>query len=249
MFRSVERYVQEAGIAEPVVCYQGAAVVDPTTGEFLLHVPLELDVARDAIAALEELGLPPNVYVDDELYVARETEYSRAYSGYQRLPVTEVGDLLTWLDRPPTKLVAVAEPEILAAARGELARRLDGRVFLTTSLPHLLELGHPAVTKGSGIAFVAAAARARPRAGRRVRRRRERRRAARGRRLRRRHRRRASAPRRDRRRVLPAARARRRRNRDRRFPRLSRMIDLKAARARPRRDAGRARAQGRLRGV
>jgi Cof subfamily protein (haloacid dehalogenase superfamily) len=156
MFRSVERYVREAGIAEPVVCYQGAAVVDPTTGEFLLHEPLELDVAREAIAALEELGLPPNVYVDDQLYVARETEYSRAYSGYQRLPVTEVGDLLTWLERPPTKLVAVAEPDVLAAARGVLARRLDGRVFLTTSLPHLLELGHPAVTKGSGIAFVAA---------------------------------------------------------------------------------------------
>jgi Cof subfamily protein (haloacid dehalogenase superfamily) len=156
MFRSVERYLEEAGITEPVVCYQGAAVVDPATREFLLHVPLELEVARDAIAALEELGLPPNVYVDDELYVARETAYSRAYSGYQHLPVTEVGDLLTWLERPPTKLVAVGEPEILAAARAELRRRLDGRVFLTTSLPHLLELGHPAVTKGSGIAFVAA---------------------------------------------------------------------------------------------
>ena len=156
MFRSVERYVREAGIAEPVICYQGAAVVDPTTGEFLLHVPLELGAARDAIVALEELGLSPNVYVDDELFVARETAYSRAYSGFQRLPVTEVGDLLTWLDRPPTKLVAVAEPDVLAEVRGELARRLDGRVFLTTSLPHLLELGHPAVTKGSGLAFVAA---------------------------------------------------------------------------------------------
>ncbi len=154
MFRSVERYVREAGIAEPVVCYQGAAVVDPTTGEFLLHEPLELDVARDAIAALEELGLPPNVYVDDQLYVARETEYSRAYSGYQRLPVTEVGDLLTWLDRPPTKLVAVADPERLAEVRLDLERVFGARLFITTSLPHLLELGHPGASKGSGIAFV-----------------------------------------------------------------------------------------------
>ena len=97
MFRSVERYLDEAGIAEPVVCYQGAAVVDPRSRKFLLHEPLELEVAREAIAALEELGLSPNVYVDDELFVARETEYSRAYSGFQRLPVTEVGDLLAWL--------------------------------------------------------------------------------------------------------------------------------------------------------
>ncbi|MBA2333171.1 MAG: HAD family phosphatase, partial [Actinobacteria bacterium] len=87
MFRSVRRYLDEAGIGEPVVCYQGAAVVDPRTGEFLLHEPLELDLAREAIALLEELDLSPNVYVDDELYVARETAHSRRYSQFQRLPV------------------------------------------------------------------------------------------------------------------------------------------------------------------
>ena len=156
MFRSVEPYLGDAGIDDPVVCYQGAAVVDPRSRAFLLHEPLALDVAREAIAALEEIGLSPNVYVDDALYVAQETEYSRAYSGFQHLPVTEVGDLLAWLDRPPTKLVAVADPAVLAEVRPALARRFDGRVYLTTSLPHLLELGNPAVTKGSGIAFVAA---------------------------------------------------------------------------------------------
>ena len=155
MFRSVERYLADAGIPEPVVCYQGAAVVDPATREFLLHEPLDLEVAREAIAALAERGFSPNVYVDDQLFVARETEYSRAYSGFQHLPVTEVGDLLGWLDRPPTKLVQVADPPVLAELRPGLERRFDGRVFITTSLPYMLELGNPSVTKGSGIAFVA----------------------------------------------------------------------------------------------
>lgn len=155
MFRSVEPYLVEAGISEPVVCYQGAAVVDPTTGEFLLHEPLELDVAREAIAALTEHALSPNVYVEDRLYVAEETEYSRAYSVFQRLPVTEVGDLLAWLERAPTKLVAVAEPDRLAAVRIGIERRFGDRLYVTTSLPHLLELGHPGASKGSGLAFVA----------------------------------------------------------------------------------------------
>ena len=52
MFRSAEPYLAEAGIREPVVCYQGAAVVDPTTREFLMHEPLDLEVAREAIATL-----------------------------------------------------------------------------------------------------------------------------------------------------------------------------------------------------
>jgi Cof subfamily protein (haloacid dehalogenase superfamily) len=154
MFRSVAPYLELAGIHDPVVCYQGAAVVDPRDGTFLLHQPLPLPVARDAIAALDELGHPPNVYVDDELFVARETDYSRAYASFQHLPVTEVGDLLAWLDRPPTKLVAVGEPDALPALRLELRERLGDRAFLTTSLPYLLEVGNPDVSKGSGLTFV-----------------------------------------------------------------------------------------------
>ena len=44
--------------------------------------------------------------------------------------VDRVGDLLAWLERPPTKLVAVAKPEVLAAVRVDLEQRFDGRVFV-----------------------------------------------------------------------------------------------------------------------
>jgi Cof subfamily protein (haloacid dehalogenase superfamily) len=155
MYRGVKPYVERAGITAPVVCYQGAAVVDPASGTFLRHLPIELDLAREAIALLEALGHPPNCYVDDELYVARETEGSRAYAAFQRLPVTEVGNLLAWLDRPPTKLVAVGRPEELARLRERIAPVFDGRLFVTTSLPHLLELGNPAATKATGLQDVA----------------------------------------------------------------------------------------------
>jgi Cof subfamily protein (haloacid dehalogenase superfamily) len=155
MFRSVRPYLEEAGISDPVVCYQGAAVVDPASGTFLLHEPIPLETAREAVRALTELGHSPNCYVDDRLYVAQHTEYSRMYSEFQHIPVDEVGDLAAWLEKPPTKLVAVADPEDVPALRAALAARLDGKVFLTTSLPYLLELGNPAVSKGTGIAFVA----------------------------------------------------------------------------------------------
>ena len=155
MFRSIRPYLEEAGIAEPVVCYQGAAVVDPQSGEFILHEPIELEVAREAIVELTALGHSPNCYVDDRLYVAEHTEYSRLYAGFQHIPVEEVGDLATWLEKPPTKLVAVAEPPVLAEIRPHLERRLGVRAFLTTSLPYMLEIGNPEVTKGSGLSFVA----------------------------------------------------------------------------------------------
>lgn len=155
MYRSVRPYLERAGIDDLVICYQGAAVVDPRDGTFVVHRPISLELAREAVAALLELGYPPNVYVDDELVVAEHTPYSEAYAGFQHLPVSEVGDLLLWLERPPTKLVAVGDPEQLPALRTALEERFDGRLFLTTSLPWLLELGHPGVSKGTGLAYVA----------------------------------------------------------------------------------------------
>jgi Cof subfamily protein (haloacid dehalogenase superfamily) len=155
MFRSAVIYAREAGIDEPLVCYQGAAVVEPASGEFLLHEPIPLELAREAIEAVEAEGFALNCYVDDELYVAKETEHVRSYAGFQRLPVTEVGDLLSWLERPPTKLVAVDEPERLDALKPRLLARFGGRLFIAKSLPHFLELASPAVSKGSGLAFLA----------------------------------------------------------------------------------------------
>lgn len=155
MVRSVQPYLLDAGIEEPVVAYQGAVVAEPATGAFLLHEPIPLELALEAITALADAGHSPNVYVDDELYVREHTEASRRYAEFQGLPVTAVGDLLGWLDRPPTKLVAVLDPEDVPALRAGLEERFDTRLFLTTSLPYFLELGHPDVSKGTGLAFVA----------------------------------------------------------------------------------------------
>ena len=155
MFRSAVVYARQAGIEEPLVCYQGAAVVEPATGEFLLHEPIPLELAREAIEAVQTEGFALNCYVDDELYVAEETDHVRAYAGFQSLPVTEVGDLLAWLERPPTKLVAVDDPAALDALKPRLLARFGDRLFIAKSLPHFLELASPTVSKGSGLAFLA----------------------------------------------------------------------------------------------
>ena len=155
MYRSVRPYLHQAGLDDPVVCYQGALVADGRTGEFLRHVTVPLDLAREALEAFAAEGTHVNCYVGDELYVAELNDYARRYADFQNLPVTPVGDLAAWLDEPPTKLVAVGEEAEIA----RLAERFKGlfreRLFVSTSLPIFLELASPNVSKGSGMAFVA----------------------------------------------------------------------------------------------
>ena len=154
MFRSVLPYAEESGIVTPLVCYQGAAVVDPVSREWLLHEPIPLELAREAIAAVETEGFSLNCYVDDELY-AEVTEHARAYADFQSIPLHAVGNLLDWIERPPTKLVVVDDPERLDALRPILQARFGDRMFIAKSLPYFLELASHAVSKGSGLAFVA----------------------------------------------------------------------------------------------
>ena len=154
MFQSVRRYALEAGIDDPVVCYQGAVVAEPRSGKWLRHVPIPLDLAREAIAALHGEGFGMNCYVDDELYVAEITPGARQYADFQHILLHRVGDLLAWLDKPPTKLVVIDDPLVLDGLEERMKGRFDGRLYISKSLPYFLEFAAPSVTKAAGLDFL-----------------------------------------------------------------------------------------------
>jgi Cof subfamily protein (haloacid dehalogenase superfamily) len=154
MFKSVRRYALEAGLDDPVVCYQGAVVAEPQSGRWLRHVPIPLDVAREAIGALRDEEFGMNCYVNDELYVAEISPEARRYADFQDLELHAVGDLLAWLRDPPTKLVVIDDPEVLDALEARMKARFDGRLYISKSLPYFLELASPDVTKAAGLEFL-----------------------------------------------------------------------------------------------
>jgi Cof subfamily protein (haloacid dehalogenase superfamily) len=151
MVQSARRFVTGD---EPVVCYQGAVVADPASGDFLRHEPIPLELAREVVEAVADEGFHLNCYVDDELYVAEETPEAHAYADLNRVAMHVVGDLRRWLDEPPTKLVSVGDPHALDALERRMKARFDGRLYISKSLPHFLEFASPEVTKGSGMAFL-----------------------------------------------------------------------------------------------
>jgi Cof subfamily protein (haloacid dehalogenase superfamily) len=155
MFQAVRPFLVAAGIDDPVVCYQGALVADPTAGEVLRHVPMPLDRAREALDAVIEAGFHINAYVDDELYVAEATPEAHAYADLNKVEMHVVGDLRDWLREEPTKLVAVGDPEALDDLEEVLKPRFEGTLFVSKSLPHFLEFAHPDVNKGAGLDFIA----------------------------------------------------------------------------------------------
>jgi hypothetical protein len=154
MFQAVRPYALEAGIDDPVVCYQGAVVAEPVSGRWLRHEPIPLELARETIAAVNEEGFGLNCYVGDELYVAQVTPEARRYADFQHLELHAVGSLLEWLDEPPTKLVVIDDPEVLDGLKERMLARFDGRLYISKSLPYFLEFASPDVTKAAGLDFL-----------------------------------------------------------------------------------------------
>jgi hydroxymethylpyrimidine pyrophosphatase-like HAD family hydrolase len=60
MVKSVRQALEPAGIAAPVIAYQGAVVTDEN-GHWLRHEPIPVELAREIVAALAEEGRSPNV--------------------------------------------------------------------------------------------------------------------------------------------------------------------------------------------
>jgi Cof subfamily protein (haloacid dehalogenase superfamily) len=154
MFQSVRRYALEAGLDDPVVCYQGAVVAEPTTGRWLLHQPIPLELARETIAVLNDEGFGLNCDVGDELYVSEVTPEARRYADFQQLELHPVGNLLEWISEPPTKLVVIGDPEVLDDLEQRMLARFDGRLYISKSLPYFLEFASPEVTKATGLEFL-----------------------------------------------------------------------------------------------
>ena len=59
MFASARPYARQLGIRAPMICYQGALVADPVSGDWLQHRPLGVALAREVspVLVVEVLSL------------------------------------------------------------------------------------------------------------------------------------------------------------------------------------------------
>ncbi|MDX6620033.1 MAG: hypothetical protein QOK36_2419 [Gaiellales bacterium] len=156
MFVSARRVAERLTIRWPLVCYQGALVGDPVTGEVLVHRPIEAPLAREILRAMpEEHARRSNLYVDDELYVWEENEATVRYSQIAGVPMHVVGNTADWIERPTTKIVTVGTNETMNELRDQMQPLFGDRAFVAKSLPYFLEFAAPGVSKASGLQLVA----------------------------------------------------------------------------------------------
>lgn len=150
MFQATIGFARELNLNGPLICYNGA-LVQPVQGPPLFHHTVPLDLAWEIIAFGKRENLHVNVYLDDELYVEKVNEYTRFYTSISRVEARAIGDLLTFVNRPPTKVLYVSEPEVVEKWRPLLAERYRGQLEVFRSKPQYLEFTGAGVSKGAAL--------------------------------------------------------------------------------------------------
>jgi hypothetical protein len=155
MFKSARHVLARLGLTTgPIVCYQGALLADLSTGEWSRHLPIAADMAAEVVLAMRELRRHVNVYVGDELYVEQNDDWARRYAEYAEVGLNVVPDLLAVVTTPPTKIVVSADPDDVTKLLPGLQARWDGRLYVTRSLPHFIEISDPQATKSAALAYL-----------------------------------------------------------------------------------------------
>ncbi len=155
MYQSSARFARELGIAEPIICYQGALIAEPVGQKVLWHKPLPLPLAHQVIEQVRRMDVHINVYVDGELYVEEHTDRMEHYAQRNGVKLNVVGDLIACLQQQPTKVAAWGEPPQIDTAVAELTSRFGSTLLITKTFPTFCELGSPESGKGNALKHLA----------------------------------------------------------------------------------------------
>jgi len=151
MFRSAARYARDLGLDGPVAAYQGALIREVGTGRLLHHDPISVELALEVLSLLEPHGHPVNLYIEDDLYVARRSEEVDRYERLSGMKANVAGRLSSFLDRPTTKIGVGGDPATIDGLLTTLQAHFGGRLIVVKTWPFFLEMTSPTATKARAL--------------------------------------------------------------------------------------------------
>jgi Cof subfamily protein (haloacid dehalogenase superfamily) len=149
-------FARDLGFDAPVVCYQGAAIVEPRDDVMLQETPLDAAAVARVIVLAKAMNVHLQLYRDDAYYCERENRFSQLYAGLSGVQPIVVPSLATaFAGSTATKAVAIDEPVRAAGLMDSFSRELADAAYVTRSYPEFIEILNPTVDKGRALRFVA----------------------------------------------------------------------------------------------
>jgi Cof subfamily protein (haloacid dehalogenase superfamily) len=157
MYETSEPFARQLRLDTPIICYNGAMVRHPVTGEIWLQeqVPAELaDIVRDYA---EQHQLQLNYYLPGHLYTAANTSWEQLYHRRTGAEFEVLPDFNRALHgTTPIKMIIIDAPAKTDELLPVFRERFAGQLYVTKSNDEYLEFLPPNASKSRALAAVAA---------------------------------------------------------------------------------------------
>ncbi|ANU09667.1 hypothetical protein BBH88_04820 [Planococcus antarcticus DSM 14505] len=155
MFSSAKLIAQQLGINAPLITYQGAMIKAADGDDVLYERSVSPDISQKLLNIAREKNIHLQVYQDDILYGAVETDKLVAYAEAVQVPYAIEPDLIKLAQKGFTKLLFIDEPDVLALLQKELQAIFGDSAYIEKSKKNYLEVTHPEANKGNALLFLA----------------------------------------------------------------------------------------------
>ena len=159
-FEDASEHAGRLGLADgdPLICYGGSMIRRMNGSETLMHFRLQRSLSIEVLEWAAERDLHARVFVDGGIITSPDTTASLGHQRRSGEPgVSVVDSPADWLrdgGEEPTKLVLVDRPEAVESWLEEAQAAFAGRLFVTRSLPHYVEVGGLEGTKSRALQFL-----------------------------------------------------------------------------------------------
>lgn len=181
-FHSALPFARRLGITRPLICYQGGLIKSPVDGTVLHEATFSRPLAHELIVWVTARGQQPfrlpsgthgaaealngwsfepgkievAVFLGGAMYLERLEQGIEFYHRYFGEHIRQVADLPASLHTAPTKSMLIAHPATCDEILPELKAAFAGRLQIVRSHPLFVEAVPPGVSKGQGLARLAA---------------------------------------------------------------------------------------------
>ena len=148
MYCSAKPHTDLLEIEEPIITYNGALVIDPESQSEIFHDPIPFEIAKRITKMVVKNNYHLQLYINDNLYVAEENEFTAKYEDLSGIEANIVGRLDKFLEEAPTKMMIIEDDEEKQIEIHKfLKNNFNGEIEIASSYPTFTEITAKGISK------------------------------------------------------------------------------------------------------
>lgn len=148
MYCSAKPHTDRLEIEEPIITYNGALVIDPENQAEIFHDPIPLEIAKRITKMLVGKNYHLQLFINDNLYVAEENEFTTKYEDLSGIEANIVGRLDKFIKEAPTKMMIIEDDEEKQLEiHNFLEDNFNSEIEIASSYPSFTEITAKGISK------------------------------------------------------------------------------------------------------